>query len=333
MFEYLNNKRVLITGAGTLAYGLAQKLNCELAVYSRNEASQFSFGEVFQDARMYMGDVCDRNRLIQVFRSFKPEIVIHTAAAKRVDVAQKEPLNTIYQNIVGTMNVAEVSINENVEAVIGIGTDKEVDPQTIYGWTKALGNAALLDYDKMGDTKFSVVRYGNVLCSRSSVGVIWLDAARAGKKLKVTNPNMTRFFFTIEDGVRLIEYGLNKTLLTPNGHGRIYSTEMCAGTLQDLAEAIDSEYNCGIEIIGSRVVEEKLHEVLIGKKERDSTIKTNDVFYPPYSPSTKLHYLITSPDLTKTNMEELVTSENAPRLSKEELLNMLQTADKITFKG
>lgn len=334
MFEYLKNKRVMITGAGTLAHSLAEHMeNVEFAVYSRNEASQFKFQEKYPKSKIYMGDVQDYERLTLVTRDFKPSVIIHTAAAKRVDVAQLEPVNTIKQNIIGTLNIGGVAIRNCVEAVIGIGTDKEVEPQTIYGWTKALGSASLLDYNRLGDTKFSIVRYGNILCSRSSVGVIWLNAARNGQKLKVTDPTMTRFFFPVKDGVGLINYGLNKTLNTPIGHGKIYSTEMCAGTLEDLAKAIDKQYNCGVEVVGLRVSEEKKHECLIGKSEIQDTVRTNDkvdAWYAPYG--VNLHYFVTSPGNGKSNIERPFTSDIAPKLDIDQLWNLVDYCDKNTFK-
>lgn len=334
MFEYLNRKKCLVTGAGTLAYALAQELNCELAIYSRNEAAQFKFKEDFPVIKDYLGDIRDKYRLTQIVRDFKPDILIHTAAVKRVDIAENEPLHTIKNNILGTINVGEVAIENNIEVVIGIGTDKEVNSQTIYGNSKGLSNLCLLDMDKIGDTKFSIVRYGNVAASRSSVIVIWDKAAKADKPIKITNPDMTRFFFTVKEGVGLIDYGLNKTL-NQNGHGKIYSTEMCAGTLNDLADAIiGSKYSKSKkEIIGSRVAVEKLHECLLSEIEIIDTIKTDDKYNPSYASSIELHYFITTPGSKKSNVTAPFTSDNACRLDVNCLSAMVTEALNTTWQG
>ena len=336
MFDYLKNKRVFITGAGTLSAGLLKELsNVECAIYNRNEASQFLFKEKYPFIKCYMGDIQDYERLTTTIRDFKPNVIIHTAAAKRVDVAELEPINTVKQNIFGSFNVGLAAIRNNVEAVIGIGTDKEVAPQTIYGYTKALGSSILLDFDRQGDTKFSIVRYGNILCSRSSVGVIWLNAAKEGKKIKVTNGDMTRFWFTIDQAVELIDFGLWTTISSPHGHGKIYSTQMCASKLIDLASALDEQYHCGIETIGLRVSAEKMHECLISEKEVKDTVRCIDINRksPIYANDLTLQYFITAPGSNKSDITAPFTSENAPQLNKYQLLDMIKYADDITYKG
>jgi len=336
MFDYLKNKRVLITGAGSLAHGLAKELKCsDIAALSRNEASQFQFLEKFKNAKCYMGDIKDEVRVNMVFREFRPDVVIHTAACKRVDVAQLEPINTIKNNIIGSINIIEAAYRNNVEACINIDTDKSVDSQTYYGHTKNLASAAFLDMNKLGSTKFSVVRYGNILCSRSSVAVIWTNAAQTNSDIKITNPEMTRFYFTIDEGVKLIEYGLKNTLTTPHGHGKIYCTEMCAGTLSDLADVIvDCNKSKSKQItVGARVSAEKMDEVLISKQELKDTIKTEDFFIPFYSIYKELYYFIISPGSNKTNISEQFTSATAPRLSKEELKLMYEWAVKNTYQN
>jgi len=332
MFEYLKGKKVLITGCGTLAWGLAKELTCEVAIYSRNEAAQFKFTQEYPCVKAYLGDIQDKIRFTHVVRDFKPNIIIHTAAVKRVDVAENEPVLTTKNNILGTLNVGEVALNEGVEAVIGIGTDKEVDSKTVYGDSKKLSNLCLLDLDRLGDTKFSIVRYGNIFGSRSSVGVIWQEAAAKNEAIRITNPDMTRFFFVVSDAVRLIDYGLNKTL-NQNGHGKIYSTEMCMGTLDDLATAIINLTYSKSEkqTVGLRVSAEKLHESLISERELQDTIRTSDVYKPCYTDA-ELHYFVTTPGSKKSNISTLFTSDVAPKLTIDQLKDMVQHANEITFK-
>lgn len=334
MFEYLKNKRVLLTGAGTLSYGLANDLKTELAVYSRNESRQHKFLEAYKDCKGYLGDIRDFERITHVIRDFKPDIIIHTAASKKVDVCEHEPILTVENNLVGTLNVGKAAWRNNVEAVIGIGTDKEVDPCTTYGRCKLLSSQILLDFDRLGDTKFSVVRYGNVTLSASSVLVKWLRDARLNQPIKITNPDMTRFLFTIKEGVELINYGLDKTL-NNNGHGKIFSTKMCASTLSKLADAVISS-TCSQsqkEIIGARVAAEKIHECLISNAELKDTIETKDFYSPIYAKKYTLSYFITSPGSNKSNVSSVFTSDIAPQLTSEELINLILEAENTTWQG
>jgi len=335
MFESIKNKRILITGAGSLAHGIAENCNNELAVMSRNEASQFAFLEKFKPAKSYVGDIKDKSRLSFVLKDFKPHIIIHTAACKRVEIAQLEPINTVKNNILGSLNVIEAAYENNVECCINIDTDKSVNSQTYYGHSKNLASAMFLDMNRLGVTKYSVVRYGNVLCSRASVGIIWGNAAKAKLPLKLTNPLMTRFYFTILEGVKLIDYALKQTITNPQGHGKIYCTEMCAGTLEDLADIIIEKYeNKSIkEVIGSRVSAEKIHEMLISELELKDTIRTDDYYEPFYSKNKRLHYFIISPFSNKSNISVPFTSDNAPKLTKVELLSMYDYAINHTYQN
>lgn len=337
MFENIAGERILITGAGTLTRGLLEHLNLvnnRVAVYSRNEANQFSLREEYPDVYCYLGDVIDTTRLISVFQDFRPTIVIHGAAVKRVDIAQKEPRQTVLTNIVGTHNLLEVCRIFKVKNFVGIDTDKSSDPKTTYGYSKALSCQEILDFNRLGEGRYCTVRYGNVLASRSSVGVIWRDAARAGKNLRLVNGEMTRFFFTITEAVSLIDYALSKEMKLNNYHdgeyGRMYCTEMYAGKLSDLANVIAREYNVKIEEVGGRPGE-KMHESLISPLETVDTIRKDDFYIPTYA-THMLHRYVMIPHSGGNNTQEF-TSDIAPRLTEEQLWTMFQEAIKITYQG
>jgi FlaA1/EpsC-like NDP-sugar epimerase len=210
MFEYLKGKRVLVTGGcGTVGHELAKQLviaGVEAhAVFSRNEAAQFKLKQIYPHILCYWGDVRIRHELDKVFLDFKPDVVIHAAAVKVVPVAEREMLNTFEINALGTYNVAMACIDHGVEAACTIGTDKQCAPVNVYGMTKHIATSIFADANRIGKTRFVSSRYGNVLCSRSSLGVIIMDQAMKGQDLTVTDPTMTRFFFTIQEGVSLID--------------------------------------------------------------------------------------------------------------------------------
>lgn len=357
MFEIIKGKRVLITGAGTLTHGIAKELegNIEYAIYSRNEANSFAFEQKFPKAKAYLGDIKDKHRLNTVFAEFKPDIVIHGAAVKRVDLAQKEIINTVKNNVLGSLNVAEVALEHDVELCLGIGTDKESSPQTRYGYSKELTSMMFSDFNREKSTKFAVCRYGNVMASRSSVGVVWLDAAKKGQTIKITNPDMTRFWFPIDEAVWLINFAINNIIDNPYyfglpndknaAYGRIYSTQMAASTLLTLAEALCEKYGCKMEVTGNRGGE-KLHESLISQEETKYTIKVgNPGIERWYLPNISMYQYIINPFMEipqECSLQEdncgcykmaPFTSDIAPQLNKEQVLKLLEYADQITYKG
>lgn len=360
MFETIKGKRVLITGAGTLTHEIARQFgdNIEYAIYSRNEANSFNFEQKFPKAKVYIGDVKDCHRLNTVFADFKPNIVIHGAAVKRVDLAQKEIINTVKNNVIGSLNVAETALEHGVEICVGIGTDKESNPQTRYGYSKELASMMFCDFNREKSTKFGICRYGNVMASRSSVGVVWLDVAKKGQTIKVTNPDMTRFWFPVDEAVEVIEFAIdsmiNNTRYFDVPHdktalyGRIYSTQMAASKLSVLAEALCEKYGCKMEITSNRGGE-KLHESLISEEETKNTVLVT-IKRPPierwYLPGIPIYQYIINPFLNinreedrccqkdcQCNIVTPFTSDIAPQLNKEQVLQLLEYADKITYKG
>jgi UDP-glucose 4-epimerase len=260
-------------------------------------------------------------------------------------------LKTFETNALGSYNIINACLAHGVESALLIGTDKQCSPINVYGMSKHLAASMFSDANRFGKTKFISVRYGNVLCSRSSLGVIAMEQAAAGKPLTVTDPSMTRFFFTIQEGVRLIDMALNRIY---NGfsyrawldtyYGATISTQMCAVTLGDFFEVLSTRFNVPVNIIGRRPGE-KTHEHLMADYElRDTFIDKENSYSPFYSPSITLNQYITIPHLNeiRDGFSEIIecverptkvfSSADAPRLTKDEIWTILDYAYKNTFK-
>ncbi len=271
----LNGKCVLITG-GTGSFGKAcTKLLLrdhspkKIIIFSRDELKQWEMSQTFskeelRKLRFFIGDVRDAKRLYRALDGVN--VVIHAAALKQVPAAEYNPIEAIKTNINGASNLIDAAIDTGVEKVIALSTDKAVNPVNLYGATKlcsdklfVAGNAYVGDVNK---TKFSVVRYGNVLGSRGSVVPLFRALRKTGT-LPVTDERMTRFWITLEQGVSFVLARLDDMR-----GGEIFVPKIPSTRLVDLAKAIGPE--CRIEIIGVRPGE-KLHEVMIPEDESRNT--------------------------------------------------------------
>jgi UDP-N-acetylglucosamine 4,6-dehydratase len=205
-FEYLKNKKVFITGGtGSLGKALVSRLkqyNCEIVVYSRDEGKQaLEFG-ADNKVKCIIGDIRDFDKLYVSMKKEKPDVVIHTAALKRIDDMEFHPDECIKTNIHGSDNVAKVSLLTDVKKCVLISTDKACQPVNVYGSSKFIAERLFTNYDyDSSSTIFSSVRYGNVIASRGSFIPLWLGLLNKGKNIKVTSLEMTRFLFTLEDAV------------------------------------------------------------------------------------------------------------------------------------
>lgn len=268
----LNGKHILITG-GTGSFGQAFCRYAlkyfrpkRLIIYSRDEYKQACMHEdpVFQTScmRFFLGDVRDQQRLVKAMSGV--DYVIHAAALKQVPAAEYNPNEFIQTNILGTTNVAEAALVNNVEKAITLSTDKAVAPINLYGATKLCAEKSFVasnSYVGKQRTRFSVVRYGNVLGSRGSVIPVFLRQKDSGK-ISITDVRMTRFFITLEQGVKVVLQALGNMK-----GGEIFVPKLPSCRLTDIAEAIAP--NCSQEIIGIRPGE-KLHEALIPLEESRS---------------------------------------------------------------
>lgn len=272
----LNNQSILITG-GTGSFGKAfvsAVLNRfpdikRLVVFSRDELKQFEMAQIFSDTtfpglRYFIGDIRDRNRLKRALRGI--DVVIHAAALKQVPAAEYNPMEFIHTNIMGAENLIEACMDAGVKRVIALSTDKAAAPINLYGATKLCSDklfVAANNYLGSGTLKFSVVRYGNVMGSRGSVIPYFLGKAHGGV-LPITDPLMTRFNISLQEGVEMVFWALDQAI-----GGEIFVPKIPSYRIMDVAEAIGP--NCHKPTVGLRPGE-KIHEEMITESDSYTTV-------------------------------------------------------------
>ncbi len=273
---------VLITGGtGSLGNQLTGHLlglpnpPKRLVIYSRDELKQFEMQQKFslQDhpqMRYFIGDVRDQPRLERAFEGI--DVVIHAAALKHVPAAEYNPMEAIKTNILGASNVIDSAINTGVRRVVALSTDKAASPINLYGATKLCSDKLFVagnSYVGAKKTRFSVVRYGNVVGSRGSVIPFFLKM-RATGRLPITDVRMTRFWITLEQAVA---FTLNSLDIMEGGE--IFVPRIPSMRVTDLATAVAPE--CEIDVIGIRPGE-KLHEVMIPEDESRNTVRLENYY-------------------------------------------------------
>jgi len=277
----LNDKVVLITG-GTGSFGkkcteiiLKRFKPRKLIIFSRDELKQWEMAQQFPDTqydcmRYFIGDVRDKERLHRAFVGV--DYVIHAAALKQVPTLVYNPFEAIKTNILGAQNIIDVAIDQGVKRVIALSTDKAANPINLYGATKLCSDKLFIagnSYTKRDGTLFGVVRYGNVLGSRGSVIPLFLGQKETGV-LKITDPFMTRFWITLEQGVDFVLRCMEKMV-----GGELFVPKIPSMRIMDLAKAIAPE--CKIELIGVRPGE-KIHEVMVTRDDARKTIDVGDFY-------------------------------------------------------
>lgn len=264
----LSNKSILITG-GTGSFGhtfvpmtLAKYNPSRLVIYSRDEMKQWEMSKLYGDdprVRFFIGDVRDKDRLARALDGI--DYVVHAAATKIVPTAEYNPFECVKTNVIGAMNLIDTCIDRKVKRVVALSTDKASSPANLYGATKlasdklfVAGNA----YAGSHDTRFGVVRYGNVMGSRGSVIPYFLSIAEKGV-LPITDDRMTRFMITLEQGVELVWHAFEDMV-----GGEIYVKKIPSMKVTDVANA--AVPGARQEVVGIRPGE-KLHEQMIGSED------------------------------------------------------------------
>jgi UDP-N-acetylglucosamine 4,6-dehydratase/5-epimerase len=274
-----NDKVVLITG-GTGSFGkkfievmLKEYHPCKLIVYSRDELKQHEMRVAgFEDPtlRYFIGDVRDQERMRRAFQGV--DIVIHAAALKQVPACEYNPMEAIKTNILGSSNVIEAALDTGVKRVLALSTDKAVNPINLYGATKLAAEKLFVQsnaYAGGRETRFSCVRYGNVVGSRGSVVPIFLQQRKTGK-VTITDDRMTRFWISLDQGVHFV------ISCTEQMHGgEVFVPKIPSMSMMDLAKAVAPQAK--VDIIGIRPGE-KLHEVLVSTDEARNTIELEHMF-------------------------------------------------------
>lgn len=276
-----SEKIVLVTG-GTGSFGqefvkvMLERYNPKkLIVFSRDEMKQYEMSQKINDRRVrfFIGDVRDANRLHRAFAGVN--VVVHAAALKIVPTAEYNPFEAVQTNVIGTENVINVAMDNGVEKVIALSTDKAANPVNLYGATKLCAEKMFVagnNYSPLG-TKFSVVRYGNVFGSRGSVVPFFRQCRKKGV-VPVTDKRMTRFWITSRQGVEFVLQSFEEMR-----GGEIFIPKLPSFKVADLAEAVCPD--CRQEIVGIRPGE-KLHETLVPSDDGISTYEFQDKFisYP-----------------------------------------------------
>jgi UDP-N-acetylglucosamine 4,6-dehydratase len=254
----------------------------KLIIFSRDELKQHEMRQQFSDAgdspmRYFVGDVRDKERLYRALDGV--DVVVHAAALKQVPSCEYNPLEAIKTNVLGAANLVDAAIDRNVKKVIALSTDKAANPINLYGATKLCSDklfVAANSYSGPHCTKFSVVRYGNVVGSRGSVIPFFLEMREKGV-LPITDPRMTRFWITLEQGVRFVLASLDRM-----EGGEIFVPKIPSMSILDLAAAIAPE--CRTSVVGIRPAE-KLHEVMVPIDDARHTLEFDDyyVILPTFS--------------------------------------------------
>jgi UDP-N-acetylglucosamine 4,6-dehydratase len=274
------NEQVILVTGGTGSFGkkfvemmLAEYHPTKLIVFSRDELKQHEMrvaGFNHPSLRYFIGDVRDVERLRRAMHGV--DIVVHAAALKQVPACEYNPMEAIKTNILGSSNVVEAALDANVKKVLALSTDKAVNPVNLYGATKLAAEKLLIQSNSYAGgmaTRFSCVRYGNVVGSRGSVVPIFLQQKASGK-LTITDERMTRFWLTLEQGVRFVIHCIEKM----HG-GEVFVPKIPSMKIVDLARAIAPGIN--FDVVGIRPGE-KLHEVLISEDESRSTVEMEDMY-------------------------------------------------------
>lgn len=275
----LKGKTILITG-GTGSFGkkftrhvLDEYSPEKLIIYSRDELKQYEMKQQFahyDNLRFFIGDIRDKERLMRAFHGV--DYVVHAAALKQVPAMEYNPTEAIKTNIMGAMNIIEAALDRGVKRIVALSTDKACNPICLYGATKLCSDklfVAANSYAGSSDTRFAVVRYGNVVGSRGSVIPLFREKSKAGV-LPITDPQMTRFWITLDQGVRFV----CKSFERMKG-GEIFVPKLPSMNIMDLAKAIAPE--CQTKVIGIRPGE-KLHEVMISEDDARSTVEIDDCY-------------------------------------------------------
>jgi len=275
------DKSVLVTG-GTGSFGrkfaeivLRQHRPRRLIVLSRDELKQHEMARHLSPRehpalRYFLGDVRDRERLYRAFDGV--DVVVHAAALKQVPTCEYNPMEAIKTNVLGAANIIDAAIDRGVQKVIGLSTDKAANPINLYGATKLCSDKLLVganNYAGTHHTRFAVVRYGNVVGSRGSVVPLFMKLRRKGV-LPVTDPRMTRFWITVEQGVQFVLAGFERMR-----GGEIFVPKLPSMNILDLARAVAPE--CRTETVGIRPGE-KLHETMISEDDARHALEYDDYY-------------------------------------------------------
>ena len=317
---------VLVTG-GTGSFGrkfiemlLREQKPRKIIVFSRDELKQYemrSQGFDHPSVRWFIGDVRDADRLRRAMAGV--DVVVHAAALKQVPACEYNPIEAVATNVNGGRNVIDAALDCGVSRVLALSTDKAVSPVNLYGATKLVAEKLFVQanaYSGSGPTRFSCVRYGNVVGSRGSVVPLFLRQRQSGK-VTVTDPRMTRFWITLDQGVHFVARAIEQM----HG-GEVFIPKIPTTTILDLVQAIAPE--CQVEYTGIRPGE-KLHESMLSDDEAPRALELDDMYVvqPTQTWWSHANWSNGKPVAEGFNY---VSSEASYRLTPEQIRDLLQAA-------
>ena len=327
MLNYEGKKFLITGGTGSLGIALTKRLldlGAEtIRILSRNESKQLVMeSEIASDrVRFLIGDVRDLPRLEKALQGV--DIVFHAAALKHVPVVEYNPFEAIKTNILGTQNIIDACLKENVETVIGVGTDKAVSPLSTYGATKLLMEKLFTTAQNYIDkkryrTNFLALRYGNVLGSSGSVIPKFIQQIKSKEKITITNLNMTRFSLTMDEALDFIlesiSLGKGSEVFIPKL--KAYSIEVLKESLFELLE------NTGEQIISSRPGE-KMHEILVNSDEINYVWELDKKYILFDSSKSEKEIQKNYPGIKKTELSDTYSSNTVEKITKDELKKII----------
>jgi UDP-N-acetylglucosamine 4,6-dehydratase/5-epimerase len=279
------NNVLIIGGSGSLGNQLTKNWinHNRINIYSRGETKQWTMKKKFPNAKYFIGDLCDTDHLMNVILTVQPNIIIIACALKHVEVCEEFIYNSVQINVIGIQNLLNRILNlyntgvklDWLDTVLYTSTDKAVEPITVYGNCKLISERLMYNmakHFKDSHIRFITTRYGNVFSSNGSLFNVFTNIGLDSKKptFTVTHPDMTRFFMTLDESVKLIE----KSIIHGN-NGEIWVSKLNSFKIMDLAEYFSKRYNKTISIIGLRGIE-KIHEKLISSHEESQTYEYQD---------------------------------------------------------
>lgn len=281
--KLIKNQTILVTGGtGSWGYELVRQLleyePSEIRIFSRNESNQFTMKQEFDNnpkLHFIIGDVKEKEALVEACQGV--DYIFHLAALKHVPVCEDQPIEALKTNVIGTQNVIEAAISCNVHSVVNISTDKASNPSNFYGLSKAMAERLIIHANTLNTkTRFVCIRGGNVLGTNGSVIHVFKKQIKEKGKIGITDLNMTRFFLTIEEAIKLVFKATFESI-----GGEIFVMKMPSCKIIDLAEVLmeaSNKTNIGVEVLGIRPGE-KLHEILLSEYESTTAIVYDDEYY------------------------------------------------------
>ena len=298
--------KILITGgSGTIGKAFIKEFpEHEYYNVSRNEKFVTDLMREHPNVKNYNGNIEDEGWMVLVFKAVKPDIVIHAAAMKHINIAEENPIQACESNVIGSLNIIKASILADVPITIGISTDKACSSESVYGDTKSLMEKCFMEANT-DKNRFALTRFANVTHSNGSVLPFWLKLKEEGKTLKLTSAEMNRLMFSQSDSAKLIHKAIDKC--KSDGGGFVCSYKMKSVNMFELARVISDD----IEIVGLRPGE-KLDEDLISDREVPFTYVHDDMIY-----------IYNQENLDMNTLTEGYSSSSAEKMTEEEMKELV----------